>query len=502
MFLPWLFGQSLKRETDGRLQRINMKTTLIYLLVLTGACLPVQCGKEVQPGPQPSPQPNASPESTRSHFAGLDDVRLLANGLLQLGQSLRDFVHKTKGQISDIFQKLNIFDRSFYQLSVLASEIKEEEEELKKTAVVLKANNEEMRGISVQINSRVDSIMSEKSSLRNQVDGLEEKLRSLLSGGDRAGEISGLRGVINSQEHSITKLLKAVKEQNDQLNYQRNKLKSLEEKLTASTLAQDTMERIPQSFNSDMPTLSPYLVSDSSQTSADADLPSDCNDVFNRGEKISRVYAIRPNGSQPFKVFCDMSADHGATVIQRRKDGSVNFDQTWEKYENGFGDFHGEFWLGLSKIHSLLAQGNSILHMHLEDWKHNKRFMEYTCDLGGPETNYTLGLKLLSGDLSDFMKNRTGLMFSTKDRDNDKNRDPNCAPNYTGGWWFNSCGDTNLNGRYFLVRHKGRSDRRRGIHLKPGRKASYWLRFTQLALRPLGESWSSSETGGFLANSR
>ncbi|XP_049603260.1 angiopoietin-related protein 3-like isoform X3 [Syngnathus scovelli] len=449
-----------------------MKTTLIYLLVLTGACLPVQCG--------------------------LDDVRLLANGLLQLSQSLRDFVHKTKGQINDIFQKLNIFDHSFNQLSVVASEIKEEEEELKKTAVLLKANNEEIRGISVQINSRVDSIMSEKISLQNQVDGLEEKLRSLLSGGDRAGEISGLRGVIDSQEQSINKLLKAVKKQNDQLNYQRNKLKSLEEKLTASTLAQDTMERISQSFNSDTPTLSPYL----DQTSPDADLPTDCNDVFNRGEKISRVYAIRPNGSQPFKVFCDMSADHGATVIQRRKDGSVNFDQTWEKYENGFGDFHGEFWLGLNKIHSLLAQGNSILHMHLEDWKHNKRFMEYTCNLGGPESNYTLGLKLLSGDLSDFMKNHTGLMFSTKDRDNDKNRDPNCARNYTGGWWFSSCGDTNLNGRYFLMRHKGRSDRRRGIHLKPGRKASYWLRFTQLALRPLGESWSSSETGGFLANNR
>lgn len=33
---------------------------------------------------------------------------------------------------------------------------------------------------------------------------------------------------------------------------------------------------------------------------------------------------------------------HGATVIQRRRDGSVNFDQTWEKYENGFGDFQGE----------------------------------------------------------------------------------------------------------------------------------------------------------------
>lgn len=41
--------------------------------------------------------------------------------------------------------------------------------------------------------------------------------------------------------------------------------------------------------------------------------------------------------------------DHGATVIQRRSDGSVNFDQIWEKYENGFGDFQGERHFSLLK---------------------------------------------------------------------------------------------------------------------------------------------------------
>ena len=41
-------------------------------------------------------------------------------------------------------------------------------------------------------------------------------------------------------------------------------------------------------------------------------------------------------------VFNLFHLGQGATVIQRRKDGSVNFDQTWEKYENGFGDFQGE----------------------------------------------------------------------------------------------------------------------------------------------------------------
>lgn len=121
----------------------------------------------------------APPTEARSRFAMLDDVRLLANGLLQLGQSLREFVHKTKSQINDIFQKLNIFDHSFYQLSVVTSEIKEEEEKLKETTIFLKANNEEIRNLSLEINSKINNILQERSQLHTKVGGLEEKLKGL-----------------------------------------------------------------------------------------------------------------------------------------------------------------------------------------------------------------------------------------------------------------------------------------------------------------------------------
>jgi len=33
-------------------------------------------------------------------------------------------------------------------------------------------------------------------------------------------------------------------------------------------------------------------------------------------------------------------------VIQRRKDGSENFNQNWKQYTYGFGYLEGEFWLG------------------------------------------------------------------------------------------------------------------------------------------------------------
>jgi len=168
-----------------------MRITLIpLLLVVAAACVPALCGKKEQPVLQPD-----VPVETRSRFAALDDVRLLANGLLQLGQSLREFVQKTKGQINDIVHKLNIFDHSFYQLSVLANEIKEEEEELKKTTVVLKANNEEIKILSVEMNSKVDIMLQEKSRLLKKVEGLEAKLSSMSHGLVTSGQVAEIGGL-------------------------------------------------------------------------------------------------------------------------------------------------------------------------------------------------------------------------------------------------------------------------------------------------------------------
>ncbi|XP_053355508.1 angiopoietin-related protein 3 [Clarias gariepinus] len=459
---------------------------LLCLFFLGSMCTMI-AARRVQTGTESPISHNPQPTEAKSRFAMLDDVRLLANGLLQLGQSLREFVHKTKGQINDIFQKLNIFDRSFYQLSVVTSEIKEEEEQLKQTTSFLKANNDEIRNMSLEINSKINNIMHERGQLQSHVGSLEKKVQGLSQSVvplEQLQEIVALKDVINTQEKTIKDLLDSVREQHDQLNSQKNKIKSLEEKLNYDLL-QDTTEKIAD-LNQEAPNLLKYLTSNSTNSSTDTnDLPTDCSEVFNRGQRRSGVYPIKPNQSEPFNVYCEISSDSAATVIQKRVDGTVDFDQTWDKYELGFGTLENEFWLGLAKIYSIARQGDYILSIEVEDWKDERRFIEYMFTLDGPASHYTIHLTHLSGNLPDAMSNRTGMMFSTKDKDNDNLEESSCTRNYSGGWWFNACGGTNLNGRYTWMRSKTRTPRRKGIYWKPDKGSSYTLKFTKISIKPL-----------------
>uniref|UniRef100_A0A3Q2NP49 Angiopoietin-like 3 n=1 Tax=Fundulus heteroclitus TaxID=8078 RepID=A0A3Q2NP49_FUNHE len=441
-------------------------------------------GRREQPTlPSEALATEASPTEAKSRFAMLDDVRLLANGLLQLGQSLREFVHKTKAQINDIFQKLNIFDRSFYQLSVVTSEIKEEEEELKKTTSILKANNEEIRNLSLEINSKINNILQERTQLQSKVGSLEERLKGLSQSmlpADQLSEIITLKEVIEAQERTITNLLKAVKEQHDQLDHQKNKIKNLEDKVISFNSFQLTVDK---AMDSDHSASDKFEYLQINSTGKETNLPVDCGDLFTRGETKSGVYAIKPNQSEPFYVHCEISSDQGLTVIQHRADSTVDFDQSWEMYEKGFGDLEKDFWLGLKKIHTISQLGTYILRIDVEDWKEEKHWAEYRFSMAGPSEDYALHVSHLAGDLPDAMTNLTGSRFSTKDKNNDSGCDADCGRNCTGGWWLSACSETNLNGKYFSLRAKGRSVRRKGIQWRPGAGPLYSLKTSKISLR-------------------
>ena len=70
------------------------------------------------------------------------------------------------------------------------------------------------------------------------------------------------------------------------------------------------------------------------------------------------------------------------------------------------------------------------------------------------------------------------MMFSTKDRDNDK-YSGNCAQMSIGAWWYNNCFLSNLNGHY----HGGSAT---GVNWHKWKGYYYSLKKTEVKFRPAG----------------
>ncbi|RLV62362.1 hypothetical protein DV515_00019394, partial [Chloebia gouldiae] len=87
-----------------------------------------------------------------------------------------------------------------------------------------------------------------------------------------------------------------------------------------------------------------------------------------------------------FPASRPLPAGGGWTVIQRRQDGSVDFNRTWNEYKEGFGDLNGEFWLGNDNIHRMTSQGEYSLRIDLEDWnnKHKHAFYQKIPGISNP----------------------------------------------------------------------------------------------------------------------
>ncbi|NXE95404.1 ANGL3 protein, partial [Menura novaehollandiae] len=141
-------------------------------------------------------------------------------------------------------------------------------------------------------------------------------------------------------------------------------------------------------------------------------------------------------------------------------------------------------WLGLDKIYSITKQGNYILRIELQDWRENKRYIEYTFSLGGPDSSYSLQLSRVSGSIPNALPEHTELRFAAAGRDGGTANDFNCPENYLGGWWHSECEETNLNGKYVTPRSRGRLDRRKGLYWKPKKGRYYLLKSTKIMIHP------------------
>ena len=202
------------------------------------------------------------------------------------------------------------------------------------------------------------------------------------------------------------------------------------------------------------------VVNEVKRISDSARKPRNCAEIQKMGDNVSGirvVYPVKFRESGGIPVFCDQVTDGGGwTVIQHREDLPIreNFYREWIEYKLGFGNLTGEFWLGLNNIHALVSELLMELRVDLEDYEGKKVYAKYDFFYISDETdNYRLRIGNYSGTVGDGLKGtHNDQQFSTIDRDNDKYED-HCALRFMGGWWYNSCHSSNLNGYQYEGKH-------------------------------------------------
>ena len=175
---------------------------------------------------------------------------------------------------------------------------------------------------------------------------------------------------------------------------------------------------------------------------------SDFNFTFARDTGTPGVYLLNNFcGYDRVKAvaYCDTSNGGGGwLVVQRRQDLLVDFNRTWQEYEDGFGKLTGEFWYGLKALHCLTGQGGWEMRMTIGIYTNTDIVLQYEeFEVASAEDKYRLTVGGFQGTTTDPMASHNGMYFTTKDSDNDLNP-RNCALYYgpanpTGGWWYSSC---------------------------------------------------------------
>ncbi|KAG7282805.1 hypothetical protein CRUP_012194 [Coryphaenoides rupestris] len=423
-----------------------MKTAVLLLLLVAillhaGSSLPLESKAR-------------GSQTGRGPYASWDDVNIVAHGLLQLGQGLKENVEKTKAQMREVNSRLKVLNGSLVELASRSHRGRGPQEVPEDGG----AREGEGAKLAAELRAQMEEVRVERQSLRSRLERMEEKVNRGLrepwvegnSSDDR--DTSAIQRTLEAQNRRIDYLLEKIRQQQENLEKQGLHLQALQTKVG--------QRRVKVQRHSHTYTAPRGGVQNNKPPRAAAGLSRDCHEVYMNGHRASGVYSIRPATSEPFNVLCDMKSDGGWTVIQKRYDGSQNFNQLWESYRKGFGDLNSEFWLGLDHIHSLSNQGLYTLQVHLSDWTGEEQLVSYRFRLDGPENNYALHLEPSSpagvpeGAIA---TGASGLPFSTSDRDNDLSGDVNCARSLSGGWWFSSCGEWNLNGRYpkrYLARQR------------------------------------------------
>ncbi|XP_037707301.1 angiopoietin-related protein 7-like [Drosophila subpulchrella] len=323
---------------------------------------------------------------------------------------------------------------------------------------LIKTKDKQILEQSEKVNFMTVTISNLQSQLAKSRDDVKVKIKDI---NDRTEEVKIRDDIIKSKEKEISDKSEQLKNIEGKITVKDNELENLSAQISTKDNEIDSLNN---------------------QTKHDLEKITEMTDELHTCREWEScptgrpdgVYKINKPGIAVFEAPCN---SNGWMTIQRRQDGSVDFNLNWVNYKNGFGNLTGELFIGLEKLHQMTKDKPHELYIKLMKFNGESAYAHYdNFQIGSELEFYKLkSLGTCSGTTGDSLRYSEGLKFSTIDSDND-GISSNCALSHSGAWWYNNCSYSRLNGKYL----RGST----GTIIWHGFGGNNNLAFTQMMIRP------------------
>ncbi|XP_068768904.1 angiopoietin-4 isoform X2 [Struthio camelus] len=473
-----------RRAADGRRRSHRVQHgRCSYTFVLPEA-EPAAC-----PPPLPPPAANAlqrdapagPPPAARGAAQRLQHLERLLENSTQWLLKLESYIQTSMKPEMAQLQQTAVQNQTATMLEIGSTLLNQTAEQTRKlTDVEAQVLNQTSRIEMQLLENSLSTTKLEKQLLlqTNEIHKLQNRnnileIRVLEMENKHQTELAGIRSEKEKLQHLVSR--------------QSGTIEDLEKSLLAANTNTSLLQRQQLQLLESVQSLARLVSQGGARLPREEQLFQDCAELRRAGVHASGVYTLHiANLSEPKKAYCDMETDRGGwTVMQLRANGSVSFQRTWKEYKQGFGDAAGEHWLGNEAVHLLTSRAPYALRVELLDWEGAQAYAHYDAfQLGSERQLYRLALQGYSGTAGpQSAMVLQGASFSTRDADHD-NCLCKCAQMLSGGWWFDACGLSNLNGIYYPARHNIR--KLNGIRWHYFQGPSYSLKGTRMLIRPAG----------------
>ncbi|XP_037723698.1 angiopoietin-related protein 7-like [Drosophila subpulchrella] len=335
--------------------------------------------------------------------------------------------------------------------------------------------NEEVQNLKNQVEKLIDAQTREFDYQREMIKTLTGSIQSLQGEiKNRDSQISGqieqqFKGITNNDDR-VKSLTETVKDLESRLEIMGSQINNQAELIKAKNAEVVNLTLHNKLCTESMSKITDDLLKCNRQDSCPSKGPSD-------------IYKINLKEIGTFEAPC---SSNGWLTIQKRFDGSENFNRPWKDYKEGFGNIRGEFFIGLEKLHVMTRERPHELYIKLGKVDGSTGYAHYDeFKIGSELESYVLSIGTYNGTVGDSLDVHRNQKFTTLDRDNDPHKEINCASDEGGGWWYKKCYYSKLNGKFYKEgRTRGKKENGIAWGTWHNYDWTYSLTFVEMMIRP------------------